>query len=391
MTTRLIHRPARAMCPSPPAGPVTVEPPPLLPEGKAISGIQSLIPMAGAGAAMSMMMFLRGSGFAALGAVIIVVSLTAAGVFYLSQRGRATRQRRSHRERYLDHLERVRERLRGEEQELRGQAHRLDPPVTGLLDIVRDPARRWERRRLDSDFLRVRVGVGELPARELQLSDQGTLTNPTDPFMRQEAQALVRRFELVPGLPLCLPLDQAGSVSVIGERAEVLRIARAIIAQIAALHAPDDVTIAVVARPGMAADWTWARWLPHLLPPGQIGPAGPTPLLVECPADLCAMLSDDLDRRAAEAASCLRRPSDHPAARVRARLVVIDDAYRTVARELPLPGSWGSPQALGITLVHLLADRLDEPGEVSCRVTVEAGSVTVVDPRDTPSREVTGT
>ena len=57
-----------------------MSPPPTLPDGQVGIGVQSLIPMAGAGVAMSMMMFLRGSGFAALGAVVLVVALGAAGV-----------------------------------------------------------------------------------------------------------------------------------------------------------------------------------------------------------------------------------------------------------------------------------------------------------------------
>ncbi|MCX2730599.1 hypothetical protein OOZ19_10130 [Saccharopolyspora sp. NFXS83] len=61
---------------------------------------------------MIMMMFFR-SGFAALGAVVVLVSVCTAGLCYFTQRGQATRKRREQRERYLDHLEQLREDLRG--------------------------------------------------------------------------------------------------------------------------------------------------------------------------------------------------------------------------------------------------------------------------------------
>jgi S-DNA-T family DNA segregation ATPase FtsK/SpoIIIE len=97
----------------------------VLPDGRSGSGLQSLIPLAGAGAAMSMMMFLRGSGFAALGAVILVVSLGAAGVLYVTQRGQAGRKRRAQRELYVTYLEELRDELRDREHEFRERSVRL--------------------------------------------------------------------------------------------------------------------------------------------------------------------------------------------------------------------------------------------------------------------------
>ncbi len=380
MTTRQVHRPARTVRPLPAQDALTISPPPALPDGKAGTGLQSLIPLAGAGAAMSMMMFLRGSGFAALGAVILVVSLGAAGVMYFTQRGQAGRKRRDQRELYVTYLEGLREELREHERTTRLAGLRCDPPAAHLLGLVGDPARLWERRRPDADFLRLRVGTGAAALRELTLRDEGTVVSPADPFMRSEARALVRRFGRAPGVPLRIGLDRAGDVSVVGvERADVLRTARALIAQLAALHAPDDVTLAIVAPASAEADWAWARWLPHLLDRDRIGPAGPVPRLVEDMATLEAMLAADLDERARAAATAQRHGGGHAEARTRPRLVVVDDAHGRVARRLGTPDAGAGPAALGITVVHLVADRLHEPDEVSRRATVAGDRVTLED------------
>lgn len=392
MTTRVVHRPARAVQPIATGDALVMSPPPTLPEGKATSGVQSLIPLAGAGVAMSMMMFLRGSGFAAFGAVIMVASLGAAGVFYFTQRGQATRKRKAQRERYLDYLEELREELRQDEQAFRERSARRDPPTDHLLDVVTDPSRLWERRRADIDFLRVRVGAGSLPVREIQLREEGTLLNPTDPFMRAEARALLRRFERIPGLPLRVNVDRAGDVSVIGaDRDDVLRVARSLLVQVGALHAPDDVTIAVLAPPQREADWAWVRWLPHLLDRTDIGPAGPTPRLVADPETLAALLADDLQQRATAAATSYRHGGGAAEARSRSRLLVIDDAHGQVARSPATPDAATGLASLGVTVVHLLASRLDEPGEISRRVTVDGDAVTVEDLTATPPVTVTGT
>jgi S-DNA-T family DNA segregation ATPase FtsK/SpoIIIE len=365
VASRLVHRPARTVRPVSAAPPEPIAPPPVLPDGRSGPNVVSLLPLAGAGGAMAMMMFIRGSVFAALGAVILVVALGAAAAFYLTQRGQGARRRRAQRELYLDHLEELRERLRDEEEALRRRLLRPDPPLSHLLDVVTDPARRWERRRADPDFLRVRLGTGALTVRELPMRDEGTPVAPTDPFMRSEAQAVIRRFGRVAGVPLRVALDRAGDVSVIGgDRAAVLGLVRAILAQVAALHAPDDVTVAVLAPPAAESDWAWARWLPHALDRGRPGPEGPVPLLAPDPPTLAALLADDLAARAAAGGTDTR---------LRPRLIVVDDAFGGTARCLPV----ADPRALGVTVVHLLADRLHEPGEVSSRVTVAGGQVLV--------------
>jgi DNA segregation ATPase FtsK/SpoIIIE, S-DNA-T family len=392
MTTRVVHRPARTVDPLPPQQPLVISPPPVLPEGKVTSGITSVIPLAGSAAGMSMMMFLRGSGFAVWGAVIMVVTLVGAGVVQLTQRGQATRRRKVQRERYLDYLEDLREELLRQEQEFRERSGHRDPPVSAVLDIVRDPARLWERRRADTDFLCLRIGAGALPLRPIQLSDQGTLANPTDPFMKSEATAVIRRFSRAPGLPLRVDLDRAGEVSVIGaQRAEVLGVARAILAQLAALHAPDDVTVVVLADPEFEDDWAWTRWLPHVLDRERLGPAGPTPRLVADPHTLAALLAEDLAERAVSAAKSSRHGAGSEEARTRRRLLVIDDAHGRLPRQLATPDAALGLPSLGITVVHLLADQLHEPGEVSRRITVAGTAVAVQDLRATPPVSVHGT
>ena len=123
----------------------------------------------------------------------------------------------------------------------------------------------------------------------------------------------------------------------------------------------------------------------------RIGPAGPIPRLVTDPQTLAALLADDLDQRATNAAKSYRHGSGAEEARIRPRLLVIDDAHGQVARPLATPDAATSLPNLGVTVVHLLADRLDEPGEISCRVTVTGDEVTVEDLTAAPPVTVHGT
>jgi DNA segregation ATPase FtsK/SpoIIIE, S-DNA-T family len=378
---RLVHRPARVVHPAGQAGPLGIEAPPTLPEGRSSNPVQALLPVAGATSSLGMMLVFRNPAMLAVGALIMLVTVFGGLAMLLSQSGQAARQRRQQRDRYLEYLEELRQRAAAEEHQERAAATALDPPPAALFDVVRDPARRWERRRADPDFLRVRVGVGPVPARPLVLADGGSSLRPTDPFMLAEARAVERRFATTPQMPLALPLDRAGNVSVVGDRAEALGLVRALLVQAAAWHAPDDLAVALACPPGRLEDWSWAKWLPHLLDPerrdGQTEARRVAPSLGE----LARAMAGDLSARATYAAEARRGMDAGQALALARRLLVVHDAHGQVAAELPAPDQAVPATDMGVTVVHLVAERLHEPEEVAVRVTLEDGQVTVEDLR----------
>ncbi|WP_279580380.1 hypothetical protein [Fodinicola feengrottensis] len=344
MTTRLVHRPARLSKPRPVVDPRPVEAPPVLPESKGLGGMHALLPMMGMGGSMSMMLVFRGSGLAGIGALVMVLVVVATGAMFFTQRGQATRTRRQQRERYLDYLEELREELSDHEKQTLTQARELDPPPAALLDVVRDPSRLWERRRRDLDFLALRAGTGPLPAQPLDLQDKGSPLQPTDPFMMAEAQALVRRYGTVVGLPLRVPLDLAGDVSIVGDRASVLTVVRALLTQAAALHAPEDVGMAVAYPPNRETDWDWVRWLPHLADQEQHDAGGPVRRVAADPTALAHLMGTELNARANQAAEARRNLSGNALAPTLQRLLVVHDTYGETAVGLPIPDRAATPR-----------------------------------------------
>ncbi|MFJ6615551.1 type VII secretion protein EccCa [Streptomyces sp. NPDC091289] len=392
MSTRLIHRPARTTRPPAAPAPRTIEAPPNLPEGKAGNIAMSLLPVAGVMSSVVMMTVIRNSQFAALGAIILVVTVIGSVALLFSQRGKAQRTRRTQREAYLAYVEDLREELSGEERERRERADVLNPPPYALYDIVRDPARLWERRRIDDDFLRVRVGTGEMPVRDLQIAEPGsTVLTPPDLFMLNEASALVNRFRNGTELPLTVPLDRIGNVSVIGPREDCLRVARALLVQTAALHAPDDVAIALAAPGDRMADWEWAKWLPHLLDTEQYdGPVAARRIAPSAP-QLARQIGAELRRRASYAAEVRRGLAGRDALSMNSRLLVVTDGHGEDAVDLPRPDDAVGLREMGVTVLHLLEQRVQEPGHVSVRITVDGTDVTIEDLRTPEPVEAHGT
>ncbi|GAA2502374.1 FHA domain-containing protein [Streptomyces longisporus] len=77
---------------------------------------------------------------------------------------------------------------------------------------------------------------------------------------------------LLPAVPVTADLREAGALGLAGPRTRLSGLARAVLAQLAALHSPEALEIVLIAadrsRPleERTAEWSWLGWLPHLRP-----------------------------------------------------------------------------------------------------------------------------
>ncbi|PJJ65699.1 type VII secretion protein EccCa [Compostimonas suwonensis] len=381
MSVRIVHRPARVTTPLRRGEAEEIAAPPQMAEGP-VGGmpIQTMLPVLGAVSSVTMILVLRANPvMVVVGAMVLVVALVGGVGMAFTQRGNAARTRRTQRERYLDFLEKTRAAMRERSREVRETAQLLDPSPQSLLEIVRDPARLWERRRGDADFLRVRLGHGDVPWFELQLPAESNPVQPFDPIMFEEAGSVARHYSLVQGMPVTLDLDRAGTVSIVGGRDDVLAAARALVLQLASLHSPDDVHIAAAFPEHHSADWAGLSLLPHAIM-GELND-GPVPArrVASSVAGLARVLGGELGDRAQEAAAA-KRSAGATRGSV-SRLVVFVDDYGRTASTLPVPDAELSLTELGVTIVHLVSDRLHEPSDVTVRVTARDGLATVEDTR----------
>ncbi|MEO3873657.1 FtsK/SpoIIIE domain-containing protein [Nonomuraea sp. B12E4] len=124
-------------------------------------------------------------------------------------------------------------------------------PAQVLLTATGPRRRLWERRIHDSDSLRLRVGLADLPA-NLELSEEQG--GPIDP-------------PICRSVPVALPMRQLGVAGVTGPRSAATSLASWLIAQAATLHSPRDLAIVIVsAHADAERRWGWMRWLPHCSP-----------------------------------------------------------------------------------------------------------------------------
>jgi S-DNA-T family DNA segregation ATPase FtsK/SpoIIIE len=128
------------------------------------------------------------------------------------------------------------------------------PDPAAVASIASGPRRRlWERRRTDPDYLLLRLGTVGLPS----------AVELTDPAQDEHRR---RRYWLISDAPVTVPLAERGVAGIAGPADMPRAAGRWLVAQVAALHSPEDVQVCVLTGIAGQDAWEWVRWLPHCRP-----------------------------------------------------------------------------------------------------------------------------
>lgn len=233
--------------PAAPFGPEPVEPP-------SVAAI--VLPLV-AGTVVAVLLSPVMLAFAVLGPVLSL------GTWWERRR----RSRRAHRratieaDRALDGFRRSLPALRRAEVERRRSAH---PDPAEIVRRASGPSVRcWERRSGAPDAFRVALGVAdEAFAPELVTADGG----PPAP----EAVLAVAGAPPLPDVPVEVRLGPGAAVGLLGDGEACVSVARSLVLQMAVLHGPADLHVAVVTDDPTA--WGWTGWLPHTIDPATARP-----------------------------------------------------------------------------------------------------------------------
>lgn len=375
MSRLAFHRPARFVPPSPPTDKVVLPTPPEVQQTPGgASWVSIALPLLSS-IGMAAYMITFGQPMLILIGILFILMAIGTAVMMRTQMKTQSRQgNRKQRLRYRAHLTSTRKYVRDVALAQRLHSALIHPEPNRLWAISTTYERVWERRPDDPDFLRIRVGVGDA---ELSTPIQvGTKLDPMADYDWESlfaAQRLANRLGRVSNQPAVVDLGGCGVVSVLGPAEPAAALVRAMLCQVAVLHAPDNVSVALEASgPG---DWEWVKWLPHTIEENAVGRAGVVPLVAGDPEGLADFLEQELARRQELAAQ--RRTqlgTDRGAIPLTRRLIVVFTGFAPVSewgRSMLLRALLGSagPQ-LGLTLVFLAEREGDEPGRVDLRLHV---------------------
>ena len=285
MSTVLFRRPARRRGPEMPAGDINLQEPPALPEAQnnGMRTAMMVLPMALMSGVM-MMMFMGPSSRGPMTWVMVGLMAVAMGAMGIGQMafGGTDRKKKlgGDRRDYLRYLSQNRKRVRQHVARQREASDWQHPDPRSLWSLAMT-TRRWERRPTHPDFLEVRVGTGEQRVAVRITPLQTRPIEDLEPVSAKSLRRFTRAYSTVADQPVALFLRGFAQVRLAGAKDETRTLARAILAQVFAFHAPEEVRLALCLNDEGLTEWEWVKWLPHVQHPTEQDAAGPHRLVAD--------------------------------------------------------------------------------------------------------------
>ncbi|MGW1895024.1 type VII secretion protein EccCa [Streptomyces sp. NPDC002004] len=347
MSQIIVKRPPRALPSEVPTEEVVLEPPPELPRGQQEGALMQLLPMLGMGGSVVFFFMPNSQPFMKVMGMVMVASTVAMSIAMIVRYRRGSQgQMADMRRDYLRYLSQTRHAAMDTARSQRDAQYYLHPSPEQLWALVAEGSRVWERRSGDEDFGQVRVGLGPQGLATSLVPPQTAPVDQLEPLTAGAMQRFIATHSTVDDLPMAVSLRAFYHVTVSGEPASVRSTARALTASLASLHSPEDLVIAVAAGRTAAAEWEWAKWLPHCQAAGAVDGAGSRRLITSSPMELEDLLADRLSGRPRF------QPGSAPLPEEPHIVVVLDGLSLTPASLL------ASPEGLqGVTVVEVV------PGE----------------------------
>ncbi|MEV0380017.1 type VII secretion protein EccCa [Nonomuraea sp. NPDC050643] len=302
MSIVVVRRPERRPSPQPPRGEILLEPPPEIPEVQpaGMMGVLMYVPMLAGAAAMGLMFTAGGNSNP--------IMYVASGLFAVSmlgmtigQFGRNAGERKNRlnglRRDYFRYLSQIRKRVRKAAVQQREALEWSGPAPDTLWWVAMGP-RLWERRPRDDDFGTVRLGTGVQKLAVQLIPPDSKPVEDLDALTAGALRRFVRAHSTVSGLPVAVALNSFARIHLSGDPRAVRGLVRAMIAQLATFHSPDDMRVLVCASKEWMPHWDWVKWLPHALHPEESDAAGQVRLMGESMSQLDQLVGDELKERA---------------------------------------------------------------------------------------------
>ena len=227
------------------------------------------------------------------------------------------------------------------------------PDPAAVVAFATAPHRRlWERRPDDSDALDLRIGLADLPVGVELVSSGASETG--------EPKA--------PAVPAVVSLRAAGVVGVAGPRAAAMALTRWLVAQLAVLHSPRNLTLVLLCPDDAERDWAWFWWLPHATPDaGTASLIGNSPRTREARVKELVKLIDDREEE-------LRGSGERRG--FESEVVLIIDGARATRTVPGLPKILRAGPAVGVYAVCVDLESAYLPEEGRAQVVLAANGLT---------------
>lgn len=166
-------------------------------------------------------------------------------------------------EKYLAYIESVKQII---DDETDSQAQILNENFIDIDSCVKRIQNRernlWDRSFAHNDFLKLRLGLGDLPLDADIKYPEKKFTVDNDDLM-SELYKLADEPKIIKNVPVTLSLKENNICGIIGQRELVINLLENIIFQISALHSYDELKLIFIFDKKEKEVWKFTKWLPH--------------------------------------------------------------------------------------------------------------------------------
>lgn len=180
------------------------------------------------------------------------------------EKKKRTEQEAIRQEKYLNYLQEIGQAIDEECSHQSDILHENHLPLNLLLARIKQRDRKlWERSVGQNDFLRVRLGIGDLPLKADIKYPEKKFTVEDD-GLQEELYKLAETPHILKQVPVTLAVTEERVSGIIGNREEVADFVKGLIFQLTALHSYDELKLVLLYDEHEQERWKFARWLPHV-------------------------------------------------------------------------------------------------------------------------------
>jgi DNA segregation ATPase FtsK/SpoIIIE, S-DNA-T family len=185
------------------------------------------------------------------------------------EKKRRIEQEKIRQEKYSKYIEEMKQVVADECRYQSEILHENHIPLYLCLKRIRNRERNlWERTIGQNDFLKIRVGLGNLPLdAEIKYPEKKFMLE--DDNLQDELYQWVESPQIIRQVPVTISLVDERVSGIIGKRDLVVEFAKGIIFQLAALHSYDELKLVFLYDKEELDCWKFVKWLPHVWDDGK--------------------------------------------------------------------------------------------------------------------------
>lgn len=130
--------------------------------------------------------------------------------------------------------------------------------------IMAEPPLIWDRTPKHTDFLSLRLGLGNLPFKAKINYSERKFTVEQDELAEMMFRFAEKKRTLT-NVPICLPIVERFVSGFYGDKSILYSYAKSLILQLATLYSYDEVKIVLIYDESRADEFNFVRWLPHTM------------------------------------------------------------------------------------------------------------------------------